>query len=125
MRRILVTGSRDWTDEVTIRDALKAWHAALSRDGEEVVLVHGAARGADRIAKKIWVEEMGLVDEPHPARWRQYGKAAGPMRNTEMVDLGADTCLGFPLEQSVGTFDCLDKAKAADIPISVYTERED
>lgn len=117
MKRLLVTGSRSWTDREAIRGALRqAW-----RDLQPgpIVLVHGAARGADVIARDIWTGG-GLPDEPHPADWKTYGRAAGPRRNQEMVDLGADLVLAFPSPDSIGTRDCIRKARAAGIKVWVY-----
>jgi hypothetical protein len=48
--RILITGSREWTDTARIR-AVLAYHRHAFPDA---ILVHGDARGADRIAAGIW-----------------------------------------------------------------------
>jgi hypothetical protein len=59
MKRLLITGSRDWTDRQVIRDALaEAW--AELRPGE-IVLVHGAARGADSIAADVWAADRSAT----------------------------------------------------------------
>lgn len=94
--RILITGSRDWTDIATVRRALEEHASADS------VVVHGNARGADRIAANV-AAQMGLEAEPHPAQWERYGRSAGYRRNAEMAELGADVCLAFPLGESRGT----------------------
>jgi hypothetical protein len=87
--RILVTGSRTWTDAEAIRGALARHYAP------GVVLVSGACpHGADAIAERIWRELGGQV-ERHPAQWDRYGRAAGFRRNATMVELGADVCLAF------------------------------
>ena len=119
--RILITGSRAWKDRDAIRSALEdVVDAAQDRDvsllRDEITVVHGAAKGADRIAGEI-AAELGCTVEAHPADWGRHGKAAGPIRNTEMVRLGADVCLAFPLQQSIGTRGCMQLAKAAGIPI--------
>ncbi|MBF6326499.1 DUF2493 domain-containing protein [Nocardia cyriacigeorgica] len=119
MKRLLVTGSRDWVDRQTIRDALaQAW-----RDLQPgpIVLVHGAARGADSIAADIWTSG-GLPVEAHPADWDTHGRKAGVLRNQVMVDAGADLCLAFPfpLGRSIGTWDCIRRAKAAGIHVKVF-----
>lgn len=121
--RILVTGSRDWSDRTVIHGALiKALE--WSTIGTPV-LVHGAARGADTLAAEVWEwlgksVPGGLAVDPHPAKWRLYGKAAGSMRNQHMVSLGADICLTFALPQSVGTFDCAGRARKAGIRVVDY-----
>lgn len=109
--RVLVTGSRQWNDARAIMDRLADYPPGT-------VLVHGDARGADRMAQRIG-QDLGLVDEPHPADWTQYGKAAGRIRNAEMVRAGADICIAFPLPDSVGTWDCVRRAKTAGIPVEV------
>ncbi|GGK61942.1 hypothetical protein Sme01_03810 [Sphaerisporangium melleum] len=110
--RVLVTGSRSWRDEQTIRDALAG---VVSRHGpESVVVVHGHAyEGADAIADRIASAWAGLSVERHPADWdtcadhchpahrRQrlggstYCPTAGLRRDAEMVETGPDEVLAF------------------------------
>ena len=117
--RILVTGSRDWTDLRTLSHALMAtW------DYERITVVHGACpTGADEMAD--WVArhlmpqlEVLCVDvETHPADWNQYGKSAGFRRNAEMVNLGADICLAFIKNESKGATHTAALAERAGIPV--------
>jgi hypothetical protein len=117
--RILVTGSRDWTDEGAIMDALADVSGELTGVvGGPVTLVHGACpTGADKIAHEVAIRWCWPI-EAHPADW-SVGKKAGPERNQRMVDLGADVCLAFPLANSRGTRDCMRRAEAAGIPVKV------
>ncbi|AIS73736.1 hypothetical protein SEA_PANAMAXUS_61 [Mycobacterium phage Panamaxus] len=117
MRRVLVTGSRDWKDRTTIWNALRQ---ELEQFGS-LVIVHGAARGADDIADR-WAWGMAQAGyqvwpESHPADWDGLGKAAGAIRNQKMVDLGADVVHAFPLAGSIGTWDCIGRAEGAGIPV--------
>jgi hypothetical protein len=112
MRRILVSGSRDWTDVDRVRNALR--HAWAYLQPGPITLVHGAARGLDTIAGRVWTGG-NLPVEVHPADWNKHGKGAGPIRNQAMVDLGADLLVAFPLGASIGTRDCIRRAKAAGI----------
>lgn len=120
MKRILITGSRDWWDVEVVRAALLE-HAPTEG---EVVVVHGDARGADRIAATL-AEEFGWATEPHPADWN-LGKHAGPRRNARMVARGAAVCLAFPLpnrddpSRRTGTEDCIAAAQRARIPVRIY-----
>lgn len=123
-KRILVTGSRTWDDDWTVEHALvDAW---IGFDPDPVVVVHGAcSRGADAIADR-WAqshhERNDTVDvERHPADWKGYGKAAGFIRNAEMVAAGADLCLAFIRNRSRGATDCLTQARNAGIPTRVWT----
>jgi hypothetical protein len=117
--RILLTGSREWTDEKTIRQAL------TERYNPDAVLVHGACpQGADAIADRIW-RQLGGTPERHPADWRTYGLAAGGIRNAHMVKLGADICLAFRLDGSPGTGDCMRRARKAGIPVEPWLATSD
>lgn len=97
--RVLVTGSRNWDRRDVIERELNAVlipHAGWIR---EMTLVHGAAQGADAMAHQWAVTQMRL-DRPvrieaHRADWARDRGAAGIIRNTEMVKLGADLCLAF------------------------------
>jgi hypothetical protein len=120
--RILITGSREWADKDAVRRALGNGIAQVlcTVDWEDhadlITVVHGDARGADRIAAQI-ASEMGCEVEPHPADWNTYGRSAGHRRNAEMVALGADICLAFPIGESRGTRGCMALAAKAGIPV--------
>lgn len=121
MPRLLITGSRDWTNRDQMFSILEnAFNNHLDRD-TATVLVHGDARGADRMAADVW-ENQGMTTEAHPANWTLLGKRAGIVRNAEMVALGADLCIGFLRPESIGTKHCLKIAKEAGIPVLSYME---
>lgn len=120
-RRVLITGSRDWSDTRAIHDALDAY----AEPGDTVV--SGACpTGADAIAETYW-RTRGPV-ERHPADWSK-GRGAGPARNAHMVNLGADLCIAFISDctsprcripgrhDSHGATGCARLAEAAGIPV--------
>lgn len=119
--RILITGSRAWTDVQTIIKAITEVvreHQALQDD---TIIVHGACpRGADAIAgalARLW----SVQEEQHPADW-SLGRAAGFIRNKHMVDLGADVCLAFIKDNSKGASHTVNLAQASGIPTKIYRE---
>jgi hypothetical protein len=116
--RILVTGSRDWDDWEAIRIALLDAEASRVEFGHGAVLVHGhCPTGADRIADYFADVIFGWGVERYPADWAKHGKAAGPIRNQEMVDLGANICLAFIKNNSRGATHCADYAESKGIEV--------
>lgn len=115
--RILITGSRDFSDKTLARQAL-IWEANVAgvKTPADVTVVHGDARGADTVLAEV-ATSFGCVVETHLAKWGELGKRAGIIRNCEMVDLGADVCLAFPMLGSRGTFHCMREAEKAGIPV--------
>jgi hypothetical protein len=87
-----------------------------------MIVVHGACpTGADAMASGI-CNDLGFEQEPHPARWKLYGKAAGFIRNQEMVDTHPDLALAYIRDDSPGATDCLNRAAKAGILCWVHRE---
>lgn len=120
-RRVLVTGSRNWPAPSQVWAELDEIRGLL-HPGDTITVVHGAARGADTAAAN-WCKARArtpgadIVEEPHPADWQQHGRAAGHIRNAEMVALGADICLAFANGDTPGTRGCVSAAARASIPL--------
>jgi hypothetical protein len=109
-RRIIVCGGRDFTDRAA---AYAALDKVLAR-GPIGCLVEGGAPGADTIARQ-WAISRGVLYEEREARWAELGAKAGPIRNQEMADAGADGLVALP--GSRGTADMVRRAEAAGIPV--------
>ena len=106
--RVLVTGSRKWTDTRTIFDQLRG----LPSDS---IICHGGAPGADTIAGQI-AKLLHLQVVCYPAEWKRHGRRAGPIRNQLMLDdFKPELVLAFPGPDSVGTWDMVDRAEAAGV----------
>ena len=116
-RRVLITGSRNWSDERAIVEALIIEMKKAHLDGGKLVVVHGdCPTGADKIAQDI-CDKVGIATERHPANWKKHGLAGGPVRNQEMVDSGVDICYAFSKGGSRGTKDCKTRASAAGVEV--------
>ena len=109
--RVLVTGSRELDEPTTVFRVLHQY-----RDRNELLIVrHGACpKGADLYAHQ-WCKMLdgkGVVEESYPADWDNFGKAAGPIRNAQMInDGGIDLVLAFPRGIAKGTMNCVDLAQ--------------
>lgn len=133
--RVLVTGSRRWEDAQLLADALlDTWYDATQNGFDSIVIVHGAADGADTLAD-LWARGHGLEVETHPADWSlcgadcpaghrktnrrgtEYCPTAGHRRNQRMVDAGADLVVAFPKGPANGTRDCMRRAEKARLPV--------
>jgi len=118
--RILITGSRTWTDAEAISNAIRdAWLTHGRPYG--TIVVHGGARGADYLAG-VAAKRQGFGVEVHEADWDTFGKRAGYLRNADMVDAGADICLAFIRNESAGATMCANLAQEAGIPTHYWRE---
>ena len=109
--RVLVCGDREWTEKALIHRYLAYMHVEA--------IIEGEAKGADTLAKEV-ANELGIEVRPFPARWSQYGRAAGPIRNQQMLDEGKPTLvLAFhnDIHNSKGTKDMIVRANKATIPV--------
>lgn len=131
--KIIFCGSRDWTDKdkikrvlTVLRDNLQPFTVIEGENGERDSIRSRAFRGADLIARDM-AEELGISVEPHPADWDRYGRAAGPIRNKEMLNAGAHAIVAFhdDLTKSRGTRNMLDQAYAAGLAVWISTESQD
>ena len=113
--RVLVCGDRHWTNEEVIRRELRSLTAPS-------VVIHGCARGADTIAGRV-AKELGVTVEEYPAQWSLHGRAAGPIRNRQMLEQGKpDLVLAFhgDLAKSKGTKNMIEQASKAGVAVRIF-----
>lgn len=118
---ILVTGDRNWTMENEAQK-IAVWTALYGYRRHNPILVHGDARGVDSIAD-AHARKLGWEVHPHPAEWDKYHRAAGPIRNAEMLSENPNLVLAFhdDIINSRGTKDMIAKARKAGIPTILHT----
>lgn len=117
---VVVTGSREWTDQTTLYASLDGLHA---RHGVEV-LYHGAQRGADVMAGR-WAQERGVPEVTVPYA-SAYGKKGGGIRNGWMLDIARpDLVVAFPTPESSGTWNCVQQAKDRGLNIRIVKGTQD
>jgi len=119
--RILICGGRgldpalvwNWLEE----HATELCADALGRSSNVLIthVIQGGATGADTGAERwAWASEIPVTC--FRADWEQYGRQAGPLRNTQMLAEGRpDAVIAFP--GGKGTADMVRKARAAGLPV--------
>ena len=88
-------------------------------------VIEGEAPGADTIAR-WWAVRRGISIDAYPAKWDEYGKAAGPIRNKQMLVEGKpDLVVAFTpdLSTSRGTKNMVEQARLKSIPVLVIGHR--
>ncbi len=109
--RVLVCGGRDFRDERVAFNALDRLHEELDFE----VVIHGCAGGADQLAGE-WARHRRLGELRFPADWAKHGKAAGPIRNQQMLEKGKpDLVVAFPGGR--GTADMVQRARRAGVDV--------
>lgn len=129
--RVLICGSRTWQEGGPVQAILRQYQAA-----GPVVLIHGAAQGADSVAD-YHARRLGIEVFPFPAKWsehdenwcpgewcrssgKNYCVAAGPRRNQQMLDEAvphvAWAFIDKPMGLLKGTPDMLDRARTRGVP---------
>ena len=119
--RVLICGAAPrrgvggWTDVYAILRELRK----LPND---VVIIHGDAHGADRLAGSV-ADGIGLKVIPVPAEWHRYGRGAGPVRNRAMLEMGPDLVIAFhaDIASSAGTAHMVKIAREAGVEVRVYS----
>lgn len=84
-------------------------------------IIQGGARGADNLAKEWARTKPGIQRFECKAKWEEHGRrAAGPLRNTRMLEWLPNLVVAFPDPDSKGTWDMINKARAAGIETIVF-----
>lgn len=119
--RVVVCGGRAYADRRLLYVTLDRIH---EQRGPIVLLAHGdsgsldrwgqVTGGADKLAH-VWATRRGIRVEPVPYK-RALGRAGGPVRNREMLDLfSPQLVIAFPGKD--GTADMVRQARARGIEV--------
>lgn len=105
-----IVGSRGFPDRKKVTRYIQ--HLSLIHQDEELIIISGGAKGVDTWAETE-AERLGLATEIYLADWENKGKAAGVIRNGDMVK-AANRVTVFWDGKSSGTKDMMSKSfKAA------------
>ena len=115
--KVIIAGTRSFDDYSLL---CSFCDKCLSRKGQtyDIVIVSGTARGADRLGER-YAYDRGYGIKRFPADWRNNGKAAGIIRNTDMANY-ADALIAFWDGQSKGTLNMIETAKRKGLSVRIY-----
>lgn len=127
--RVLVCGGRDYgtkvvdgkmiVDKEQVDKLYKVLDNALqaaTQSGKRFALIHGNARGADKLSDE-WAKSRKISDiSRYPADWDTHGKSAGPIRNRYMLtDSEPHVIVAF--KGGAGTADMIRIGRKANVPV--------
>ena len=117
MIKVIIAGTRDFNYYAFLKKNLDYFLQGINPNNEEIEIVSGNARGADKLGER-YAKEHNLPVKLFPANWDKYGKRAGYLRNQEMANY-ADVLIAFWDEKSKGTKHMIDIAKKQDLTVIV------
>ena len=107
--RVLVCGGREYRDCDAVHSALDDILPGVS------LVIEGGALGADCFAAE-WADKTETPHIQFSADWKAHGRAAGPIRNREMLEKGRpDVVLAFP--GGKGTENMISQAEKAGVRV--------
>ena len=101
--KLAVIGSRGFNDYELVKKVLNEYKERVT------LVISGGAKGADTLGEK-WANDNNITTLIYPAEWDKYGKRAGHIRNTDIIN-SCDFCIAFWDGKSTGTQDSIKKAK--------------
>ena len=117
--RVLICGGREYG--ATFAQKKKAYDVmahlveAAKEAGRTLVIIHGAAKGADSLADES-SNFFGIKAIAFPADWNKHGRGAGPIRNAQMLREGRPhLVVAFP--GGSGTANMCKQADETGVPV--------
>jgi hypothetical protein len=115
MSKVIVTGGRDFND----REAVFTILDILNPD----MVIHGGANGADYLAGE-WAKIRRKICTIYYADWDKNGRAAGPIRNSDMLKANRDAKV-VAFKGGTGTAHCKTTAMKLGMEVIDVPPRED
>lgn len=113
--KVIIAGGRDFDNYVLLLESV------ISSNFDITEIVSGGARGADLVGELL-ASDLEIPLTRFPADWTKYGRAAGPIRNSEMANY-ADALIAMWDGESSGTKNMI--AQATKQGLGVYIARYD
>lgn len=106
--RLIVCGGRNYNNNQELK-------SLIDRFENIEIIIHGAATGADTLAGQI-AREKGIEEISFPANWEKYGRAAGGIRNKQMLDEGKPDAI-LAVKGGRGTTNMINQALKAGVKV--------
>ena len=111
--KVLVCGGRNFRDRELLVKTLDPLY--WGHEPRITHLIEGEAYGADKMSA-WWASAYDIKIERYPANWALHGKAAGYIRNKQMLEEGKpDLVIAFP--GGKGTAMMVELAKKAGVEV--------
>ena len=126
---ILICGGRHFNDYELLKSTVSSYISAHGFEPQNIEIISGHCPGADMLGEQF-AQEHNIKVKLFPAQWKQFGKAAGLIRNKQMVDylnsLEHKAVIAFISPNSQGTRYTITLAKrmAIDVWVTEYVSDE-
>ncbi len=114
--RVIIAGGRDITDYNLVRTAYEKSGFVATE------IVSGGARGVDYLGECL-AKNLNIPIKVFPADWDEYGKKAGPIRNSQMANY-ADALIAVWNGESKGTGNMIVQARGKGLDIFIYLVKD-
>lgn len=109
--KTIIAGTRTFYNYSVIEEACKKLPFQITE------VISGCASGADEWGE-FYAERHNIAVKRFKADWKKHGRAAGPIRNSEMAAY-ADALVAFWDGESRGTKDMINKAKRRGLTVVI------
>ena len=110
--KVVIAGSRTITDYEILLDAMSQVDWVITE------VVSGLATGVDTLGMR-WAKEKNIPVKEFRAEWELHGKAAGPIRNSQMAKY-ADAVIVIWDGESRGSKNMIEEAKGHGLELKVF-----
>lgn len=111
--RLIICGGRHFKDYERLESTMNEVMSKIAPWRDVIEIVSGHCEGADQLGE-LYAKNHNLPCKVFPAQWKKFGKAAGPIRNSEMVKYASEAemsvVVAFRSPRTKGTNDTVKKA---------------
>ena len=112
-QKVLVCGGRHFDNYDFLEVTLDSILSSLDLSYDDCEIIEGGCVGADLLGAK-YAKMHNIKVKQFDANWKKFGRAAGPIRNSEMIEYLSTSknpiVVAFVSKNSKGTLDTINKA---------------